>query len=247
MKKKKSISSLIINIICILVIIGSGVAIFLTLYPKYQESKKYEEIQQVAQIDDLGTIDWDALKAVNPDVVGWISIPNTHINYPVVQTTDNDYYLLHNFNNEYSGYGTPFLDAVYDFERDPVAQNAVIYGHNSRWGDEVGFEGLEEYEDITYFYEHPSLYYTTIYDGNTPVEYEIVGVIKENYDFDYRRPDFADQNDFLTYYNMILSQKLYDTGKGIYANDQLVTLSSCVFDMDNGRVAIIARRVTEEV
>ncbi len=243
-QKRRSRLNLIIIVICLIVIVASATAIFMILYPKYKERKNYEQIEQIAQDPNLGTIDWEALRAINPDIVAWITIPGTHINYPVVQTDDNDYYLLHNFNNEYSGYGTPFLDYVYDFNRVPPAQNAVIYGHNSRWGDEVGFEGLEKYEDQSYYYEHPNLFYTTINDGNVPVEYEIVGVIKENYDFDYRRPDFADQNDFLNYYNNVLSHKLYDVNKGIYENDQLVTLSSCVFDMDNGRVALIARKIT---
>lgn len=234
--------SLIINVVCILVIIASLAGIFYSLYPKYQEQKNYEEISE-AVISDDNLIDWDTLLAINPNTVAWINIPETHIDYPVVQGTDNDYYLLHNFNDEYSGYGTPFLDYTYDFTRVPKAQNAVVYAHNSRWGDQVGFEGLEKYQDISYYQEHPTVYFTTIYDGNTPVEYEVVAALKVPYDFDYRRPDFADENDFLSYYNYLLSQRLYDTGINIYSTDQLVTLSSCVFDMDNGRIAVIARRV----
>lgn len=217
------------------------------LYPKYKEKERYEEIKESVTTPtddpDVNIIDWEALLAINPDTVGWITVPGTHIDYPVVQTTDNDYYLLHSFENEYYGYGTPFLDYTYDFNRNPIAQNSVVYAHNSRWGDQVGFEGLQKFEDYDYFLEHPIVYYTTIADGNIPIPYEIVAVIKESYTFDYRRPDFSDQIDFIQYYNTIMNHRLYDTGKKIYQNDQLVTLSSCVFDMDNGRVGLIARRI----
>lgn len=234
----------IITIICIALILVSGYMIFQSLYPKYQEEKNFEEIQTIARSRGTDTIDWEALRAVNPDIVAWITIPGTHIDYPVVQTSDNDYYLTHNFNGEWSGYGTPFLDTIYDFNRDPAAQNAVVYAHSSRDGDQVGFEGLDKFEDEAYFKDHPYVYYTTVEDGNTPVQYEIVAVIKEDKDFDYRRPDFADQADFLNYYNNIFQASLYKTNKYIYSNDEIVTLSTCVFDVNDARVALIARRVS---
>lgn len=248
MTEKRSIVSRIITVICILLIIGSGIMIFLNLWPKFKAQQTFEEIQDVAITtnNNQETIDWEALKAINPEVVGWIKVPGTHINYPVVQTSDNDYYLTHTFDNQYSGYGTPFLDTIYDFNRDPVAQNSVIYAHSSTYGDQVGFEGLDKFEDEAYYRDHPYIYYTTEEDGSIPIQYEIVAVLKEDKDYDYRRPDFADQADFLNYYNNILADSLYSTGKYVLSNDEMVTLSTCVFDVSGARVAIIARRVNPD-
>lgn len=248
MSKKRSFFHYLITFICIAVIIVSLVAIFMQFYPKFEQAKNYDEIKEVATTpqEDLtqpNLINWDELLAINPETVGWITVPGTHIDYPVVQTSDNDYYLHHNFEGEYSGYGTPFLDTTFDWERFPIAQNSVLYGHNSTWGNQIGFEGLEDYGSIDYYKEHPVIYYTTVEDGNIPVPYEVVAAVKVENTYDYRRPDFKDQIDFIEYYNRILGDKVYDTGKVIYQNDQLVTLSSCIYDVKNGRIAVIARRI----
>lgn len=246
MKKKSSFFYNLITLICIVAMVISGAMILWILYPKYHEQKSFEKIQKTATAKPeqpaAPAYDWAALSAVNPDIVGWITIPDTHINYPVVQTTDNTYYLTHNFEKAESKYGCPFLDA--DFAPSALGmQNAVIYAHSSTYGNQIGFEGLDKYEDPNYFKAHPLVYYTQAGDPTpSPTAYEIVGVLKVPADFDYRRPSFADQADFLQYYQAVLQNALYPTGYAVQPNDTIITLSTCSFDFDDARIAVIARR-----
>ncbi len=237
MKKSKT-TNILIDLALIAIILISGFFIFINIYPRFKEKDQYEDLS--SQVTNQNLIDWESLKAINPDVVGWIKVPETHIDYPVTQTSDNDYYLLRNFNKEESGYGNPFLDFTYD-NNNPMSKNAVIYGHNSRWGDQVGFEGLSNYDSIDYFNQKPIIYYATLNDPEL-VPYEVVAVLKVDQGFDYRQTTFTDNNEFLNYYNNILSNRLYDTGKVIYGNDQLITLSSCNYDFDDARIVVVARR-----
>lgn len=231
-----------VTILCVLVILGSIGAIIYILYPGFSETKKFDEIK--GSVDNQN-IDWNTLLARNSETVGWITVPGTHIDYPVVKTTDNDFYLTHDFDKQESRFGTPFLDVQFDVNRIPKAQNAVLYAHSSTYGNQIGFEGLSKYEDEAYFKAHPTFYFTTIYDGSVPVEYQVAAVIKADATYDYRRPDFADQTDFINYYNGIMQQSLYNTGTVILPDDDIATLSTCVFDTDDGRIAIIGKRISQ--
>lgn len=239
-KKKKGIYTVIIWL-CVLVIFGCIAALIYIYYPEIEAYQSYKTVSDEGVNDDH-TYDWEALKAINPDVVGWIWIPDTIVDYPVVQTDNNDVYLYTGFNGESNKYGTIFLDYLFDQNAVPAMQNQVLYGHANRVYDRQMFASLYHYQDFSYYQEHPTVYYTRIEDGNQPVPYEIVDVIKVPASFDYRRPQFGSDEDILQYYQRIHEAGLYDTGKQILPTDQIVTLSTCVFDIEDGRLAVIARR-----
>ena len=104
--------------------------------------------------ETLAQIDLQALREVNPDVVGWIALPGTEISYPVVQGTDNDYYLAHTWDRENSSCGAIFLDcgASADFS----GFHTLVYGHRMRNG--TMFTALKDYRSAELLREHPSVY-----------------------------------------------------------------------------------------
>ena len=240
-KKKRSFWSNLIIFLCVVVIFGCIVALIVTYYPDYQSIATYKDVQENSISED-NQIDWASLLEQNSDTVAWVWIPDTIVNYPVVQTDNNDYYLDHDFTQTYNKFGNVFLDADFSLDADPKMQNSVIYGHSSTYGNQIGFNNLKEYEDIAYYQQHPIVYYTRKDEGSTQIPYEIIAVIKTEASYDYRQPQFADQESFLEYYNRLIQESIYDTGKTVSAGDEIVTLSTCVFDIDEGRLAVIARR-----
>ena len=106
------------------------------------------------QTDPLASIDLAALQAVNADVLGWLSIPDTAISYPLVQGADNDYYLAHTWNRSSSAVGAIFMDARCASDRSGF--NTVIYGHRMNNGSM--FASLKYYNDPSYRQAHPRIY-----------------------------------------------------------------------------------------
>ena len=111
------------------------------------------------------------LKKQNNDIVAWLEIPDTKINYPVLQGQDNEYYMRHTYNKEYSNDGSIFLDKDYDW--NIPSSNLLIYGHNNKNGNM--FQDLLKYEDKNYYEEHPTIRFTTV---DEEYQYEIISVFK---------------------------------------------------------------------
>ena len=111
----------------------------------------------------LEAYDWDALCSENEDIKGWLCIPDTLINFPVVGTDDNAFYLSHDFTGDNSSAGCPFMDKdtqVWDFNR-------VIYGYNMGAGSNAMFSTLLDYEKEDYIKENQTIYFTDAYGAAT--------------------------------------------------------------------------------
>ncbi|MCD7748900.1 MAG: class B sortase [Oscillospiraceae bacterium] len=165
-------------------------------------------------------VDWDYLESINTDIVGWLYCPNTVINYPVVQTTDNSYYLTHGFDKETNGAGALFADV------SSVAginmSNLIIYGHHMKDGSMFG--DLENYMEQSYYDEHPIMYYLT--PTSTYRVDLIAGHIVESTLDNY--PGYFDSvEDYQTYLNQITSVSLFSTSATVSTDYQLITLSTC--------------------
>ena len=158
----------ILSAVCILVILVSGAVILAFLHEYRTESRVYASLEEniqmptIAQDDDtegdstLPSIDFDALKAINPDIVGWILIPDTRINYPIVKReNDNSYYLNHLFDGTENRAGCIFLDTRCSFG-DP---HVLIHGHNMANGSM--FRDLNLFKNQQFFQEHPYYYLFT--------------------------------------------------------------------------------------
>lgn len=177
----------------------------------------------------------------NPDMVGWISIAGTTVNYPVMQTKDNpNYYLKHNFAKEYSDLGTPYVQENCDIA---ASDNLVIYGHHIKGGKMFG--ALEDYKSQSFYEEHKVIGFDTLTQHG---EYEIIAVFKTvaYSSKGFRYYDFVDAEDeeaFNAYVEKCKELALYDTGVTAEYGERLITLSTCEYSAQNGRLVVVAKKV----
>ena len=180
----------------------------------------------------------------NADMVGWIQIEGTGIDYPVMQTpADPNYYLKHDFEKHYTDYGCPFMQA--DCDAQAPSDNLIIYGHNMKDGSM--FADLAKYRSKDFWQAHKTVWFDTAL-GNCA--YEIFAVTHTTVQADdadafpfYRFVNAATPEDFADYVSACQARALYDTGISAEYGDKLLTLSTCDNITDNGRLLVIAKQI----
>lgn len=242
-KNKKYIFILILIIISILAF----------TYYKFHTNKNKNILNDIkideTQITETKTermLQLEELKKQNNDIVGWLEILNTKINYPVLQTTDNEYYMTHTYRKEYSKDGSIFLDKDYNW--DVPSSNLLIYGHNNKNGNM--FQELLKYEDESYYKEHPTIEFTTV---NEDCTYEIIAVFKSRVYYKSEKNVFRyyyfinaeNEEEYNNYVEESKKASLYDTGKTAEYGEQLLTLSTCEYSQEDGRFVIVARKISQ--
>ena len=177
----------------------------------------------------------------NPDLAGWLTIPGTRIDYPVMYSPDEPERYLHaNFDAAYSFAGLPFLDAACDTE----SGNRIIYAHNMLDGSM--FRTLLKYQQKDFWQRNPVISFNTLYEEQ---EYEVVAAFYDkvykksdtNFKF-YQFYDTSDQSSFdeaMAYYR---EHALYDTGVTAAYGDKLITLVTCAYHVEDGRFVVVARK-----
>ena len=168
------------------------------------------------------SVDWNYLKSINANVVGWIYGPGTVVSYPVVQTSDHDYYLNHGFDGASNVSGTLFAD------RNSVAgitqSNYIIYGHNMK--DNSMFGTFSNYVDKSYFDSNPILYYLTP-DGNYRIELLCAHTVESTAD---NYPTyFSSNSEYQSFLNKITSDAYWVNNNVLSTNYQLVSMSTCTY------------------
>lgn len=177
----------------------------------------------------------------NEDMVGWISIAGTTINYPVMQTKNNpNFYLKRNFEKEYSDLGVPYIQENCDIA---TSDNLIIYGHHITGGRMFG--ALEDYKSQSFYEEHKTIQFDTLTEQ---AEYEIIAVFKTvAYSAQgYRYYDFVDaenEEEFDAFVGKCKELALYDTGVTAEYGDRLITLSTYEYSAQNGRLAVVAKKI----
>lgn len=186
--------------------------------------------------------EFQELYVLNNDIVGWLRIPGTDINYPVMQTPDEpNYYLDHNFDKESSKHGALYARETCDINK-PSA-NITIYGH--RMKDRTMFAQLDKYMEKSFFEENPYIYFDTLTELHT---YKIVSVFLTTATygkgFPYQR--YLDSETDEAYIGFVETCKelaLYDTGVDAGIGDKFITLSTCEYSQENGRLVVVAKRI----
>lgn len=253
MKKKICIS--LMAAFAVLLTVSAYFLVSQTVDEKQQE-EKYESIAEVVEEPDttLEPIQYTADKTIlpdytelfmqNSDMVGWISVDDTNINYPVMQSKDEpNFYLKRGFDKTYSDYGCPYIQENCDVKAP--SDNLVVYGHNMNNGSM--FADLIKYEDKEFYENHRTIHFNLITDK---VDYQIVAVFKTvAYSPDgFRYYDFVNaesSEDFDSYISKCKELELYDTGVTAEYGDKLITISTCEYSRKNGRIVVVAKRITE--
>lgn len=185
--------------------------------------------------------------AINKDFSGWLEIPGAGIDMPIVKGKDNSEYLKKSFYGEKSKYGCCFLDSSNNIEK--LDRNTIIYGHNMSY-DNLMFGPLEVYKKIDGFRNSPVINFGTLYKDT---KWKIYAVFVMNgssnddngYLFNYIFRNLSSDDAFHSYIKQLDQRKLYTTGVDILPTDKILTLSTCLYDFKNARLAVVARLVRE--
>ena len=189
------------------------------------------------------------LQKINPDIKGWIRIADTVVDYPILQSGEDnpEYYLYLDYEKNHSKYGSLFFDARNSINlEDPSSKSLIVYGHSMNDGRMFG--SLLNYGSLDYYKEHPTFEMDTVkYNG----DWKIFSVFKTNTlssqgePFNYLRTSFSSDSDFIKFIYQMEILSLFNTGVDVSADDQIVLLSTCSYEMDGFRTVIAARKVRE--
>ena len=176
-------------------------------------------------------IDWDSLRAINPDVVGWIYVEGTDINYPIVQGKDNDYYLSHNFDGSTSSSGAIFLDM--DNDPDLESDNNILYGHNMLDGSM--FAQITKFKEQDFLEKNYHIIIATpnrAYLLSPAFTYICTGADE------LRQVDFASHEDLQSYISELMSKAVTESLVDVTKIDKLFSLVTCSYEANDVRTVL---------
>lgn len=205
-----------------------------------------ENVEETNNQDFERILKVEKLQEENSDIVGWLEIEGTSINYPVLQGIDNEYYMTHNYKKQKSKNGSIFLTKDYDWSIP--SSNLLIYGHNLNNG--TMFQELLKYAKEEFYKEHPTIRFTT---NKEDAEYEIISVFKSRvyykseknvfrYYFFVNAKSEAEYNEFV---QNAKKASIYNIDATAQYGDQLITLSTCSYHVEEGRFAVVGRKITK--
>jgi sortase B len=255
--KKKWVFNVVL-LVCIAVFLACGIYLLHYYMSAKQTESELEELLQLKTESEEDTGDTETLvtdegKTVlkayrklykkNTDLVGWIAVKGTPIDYPVMQTKKEPEFYLHcNYKKEYDVNGLPFLDAKCDVE--DAQSNLMVYGHHMKSG--LMFAHLVDYDSVDFYKKHPVIEFDTLYEKR---EYEIVAafysqVYKENQKVFkyYNWPGHLSEKQYSNYVKNIKKLSVYDTGVTPEYGEQLITLVTCAYQTEDGRFVVVAKR-----
>lgn len=264
--KKKSNGIRILLILLFLIfgagIVISGYQIYSVLYENSKAEDSYDELRMIIKeqkethaesatvspeqqhsLDDsmpperLKTVDISKIQETYPEVVAWLVCDGTGIDYPVMQTDNNDYYLHHLYDGSENSNGALFVD--YRNHGLFTDDNTVIYGHNMRNG--VMFHVLNEYKSQDFYDAYPTMRISTV-DGDYLIEL-ISGTI-ENGNYEFVEFNFEDFDEMNRYISGFISRSTFQSNITVQPSDKLISLCTCTYEEDNARYMLIGRVVS---
>ncbi len=243
---KKIIYFLVILLLIVLIAISSYF-IYKQLKEENEQELIFDDLCKIIQEDEKNQaernfvtnndINLNDIYNQNNDLVGWLKIDDTNINYPVMQTKNNEeYYLRKNFYKKYSSYGTPFISASYNKDS---SENMIIYGHHMN--NMKMFGVLEKYKSVDFYNKHKIIKFYTL---NNTQEYEIFSVFKttlyqENSFKYYQNIELDTEAGYKNFINNCISRSFYNTGIKPEYKNKLLTLSTCEYSAKNSRLVVV--------
>lgn len=177
-------------------------------------------------------VDFDALRAVNSEVTGWIYGPGTSINYPVVQGSDNSYYLTHMFDGKKNNCGSIFMDCLN--EPDFTDTNSIIHGHHMKNGSM--FASLPGYSSQSYYDTHPVIWLIT---PEKSYRVDIFTGFVTDAESDVWQIDFANKEDYRQWLDKMLANSTFSSDIKPKTDDKIITLATCSYEYDNARFVVM--------
>lgn len=236
---------------CLLALFGmlfvAGVVMISRILIEQMQAKTaYTDIQSLAQSDaatdpdaqsgmqTASNLNFALLQGINPDIKAWLFSEGTDIDYPVLQASDNSYYLSHLYTGESNSSGSLFLD----YRNTGIAtdRNTVIYGHNMR--DTTMLGSLESYKEQEYFDSHPTM---KLYTPNGVYVIELICGTAEDGNFEFVQFEFANESSFEEYIESHISRSTFQSNVSIQPGDHIISLCTCSFERNNGRYMVIGK------
>lgn len=234
----------IITILLIGLVLISSYLIFKEKKQNEKQENTFEDLIEIVEENienqEERKIDINKLYEENKDIVGWLKIDNTTINYPIMQNiNDPNYYLHRDFYKNYSSYGTPYMAKQCNLNSD----NIVIYGHHMK--NNKMFGELEKYKSKDFYNNHKIITFTTL---EKEYSYEIFAVFKttvytKNTFRYYENINFENKKMYNDFINICKDKSLYQTDIEIKDKEKLITLSTCEYSNKNSRLVIVARKI----
>lgn len=250
--KKNTKFKKIILILITIIFITCIIYISVYFYNSYKDKNINDNILNNVNVDSTKVteqktermLQLEELQKENSEIVGWLEIEGTNINYPVLQGTDNEFYMKNNYKKEKSKNGSIFLDKSYNW--DIPSSNLLVYGHNNKNG--TMFQDLLKYKKEDFYKEHTKIKFTTNKEDSV---YEIMSVF-------YSRVYYKNEKNVFRYYYFVNAENeqeynyfvnnakkasIYDTGITAEYGEQLLTLSTCSYHTEDGRFVVVAKKL----
>ncbi len=225
---------------------------YMYVYIPYRNQKSYDALYEMYKQAEVETDGWYpngiltqfmTLYRNNDDVRGWVRISDTRVNYPVVVEPSLGYYKQHDFYQNVSSYGVPYLQTGTQVDQASIKRSLTIYGNNP--GNRQMFSQLADYTELSFLKEHSTIEMNTIYQEG---EYKIFAVIlvddTDKDEFNYARTVFEDEEEFSYHVAQLRARSLFDTPVDIIEGDSLLLLTTPIdYGYDGARIVVAARRV----
>lgn len=200
------------------------------------------------KVDDSIPASFQSLYELNDDVVGWLYVPNTPIDYPVVLTDNNDFYIDHDYMKNYNRYGALFADCDNVITPQKTSDNISIYGHNMLDGSMFG--ELEKFRDLSFLKSNPYFTFNNLHEDGVYVIYSVFvtnpSPEQDNGNmFEWRISDFSSKDSFDSYITKCKKRSLFNIQIDVKPDDKLISLSTCAYDFDDARLVVAARKVRD--
>lgn len=220
----------VINIICMVMFVVSLAGITTTLLGYKKSEQVYANLKtNTSAFENLE----NELKSKNPDYRFWLKVENTNIDYPVVQSEDNEYYLKKNINNEDDISGSVFVDFRNNSNND---KNTVIYAHYMR--NKTMFGELANFKDEEFFKQNNKI---TILKGSNEYTYEVFSSYVTNTRFNYIETSFDTKEEYSNFLDSIIAKSTFKSDVEVNEDDMIITLSTCSYEFKGARMVVHAK------
>lgn len=244
--KKKRILNIAIYLILFLILICSGFKLYFWYKDKKNNDETTEQLKNNVKLEKIKNdnsnnekyiVDFKKLKSENSDVVAYIKVNNTNIEYPIVKTSNNNFYLNHSFDKSKNSRGWIFAD--YKNKFDNTDKNIVIYGHNMRDGSMFG--SLKNILNEEWYNNTENMNITFLTENGNYI-YKVFSIYKIESEDYYIKTDFSTDNEYQKFLNIIKERSIKNFDVKVKASDKILTLSTCA-NNNKYRVVLHAKKL----